>query len=68
MSPKRRVYWIGEDGESHDLPLEDSDPLPKVGDVINLSGEPLHRVVEIDKTDEPDTYELVVEPIGKASG
>jgi hypothetical protein len=66
MSPKRRVYWVGEDGETHDVPLEDTDPLPKVGDVVNLTGEPLHRIVEIDRGNEPDTYELVVEPVEKA--
>jgi hypothetical protein len=66
MGPKRRVYWIGEDGESHDLPLKEADPLPKVGDVIRLTGELSQRVVEIDKTDEPNTYELVVEPAEQA--
>lgn len=66
MSQRRRVYWVGEDGESHDLPLKETDPLPKVGDVIHLTGELSHRVVEVVKTDEPDTYELVVEPAGQA--
>ncbi len=66
MSLKRRVYWVGEDGETHDVPLAESDPLPKVGDVINLPGELLQRVVEVDQGDEPNSYELVVEPVEKA--
>ena len=66
MSPKRRVYWLGGDGESHELPLEDSDPLPKVGDIVYLAGELPHREVEVDKGSEPDTYELVVEPVERA--
>jgi len=66
MSHTCRVYWLGEDGESHDLPLDDTDPLPSVGDVISLPGELLHQVVRVDAANEPNTFELEVEPVEQA--